>query len=186
MLLYDGRSYAFQWDLNISVIVPKATEGQDIEFSFSKDENAVTTKAYFKNDLIIADIPNALLKRIGFLNVYHTVEDEKGNRTIWRGQLRILKREKPDDYPGSIEEQVAWDSLNKRVTNLEEELPKYELEVGTETKLGGVKSSKEKNKIEILEDGTMQINDIDMVLDFIFNGGGADINEEENYGYSNS
>ena len=33
MLLYDGRSYAFQWDLNISVIVPKAREGQDIEFS---------------------------------------------------------------------------------------------------------------------------------------------------------
>lgn len=48
MLLYDGRSYAFQWDLNISVIVPKAMEGQDIEFSFSKDENAVTTKAYLK------------------------------------------------------------------------------------------------------------------------------------------
>ena len=48
MLLYDGRSYAFQWDLNISLIVPKAKEGQDIEFSFSKDENTATTKAYLK------------------------------------------------------------------------------------------------------------------------------------------
>jgi predicted ATP-dependent endonuclease of OLD family len=94
MLLYDGRSYAFQWDLNISVVVPKAMEGQDIEFSFSKDENAVTTKAYVKNDLIVADIPNYLLKRTGFLNVYHILEDEKGNRTIWQGQLRILKKRK--------------------------------------------------------------------------------------------
>lgn len=179
MLLYDGRSYAFQWDLNISVVVPKAMEGQDIEFSFSKDENAVTTKAYLKNDLTIADIPNYLLKRTGFLNVYHILEDEKGNRTIWRGQLRILKKEKPDDYPGSWEEEKEWDSLNKRVTKLEEELPKYELKVGTETSLGGVKSSKEKNKIEILEDGTMQINDIDLALDLIFSGGGADVSEEK-------
>ena len=97
MLLYDGRSYAFQWDLNISLIVPKAKEGQDIEFSFSKDENTATTKAYLKNDLIVADIPDFLLKRNGFLNVYHILEDEKGNRTIWRGELRILKKEKPDD-----------------------------------------------------------------------------------------
>lgn len=39
-----------------------------------------------------------------------------------------------------------WNSLNKRVTKLEEELPKYELKVGTETSFGGVKSSKEKIK----------------------------------------
>lgn len=56
MLLYDGRSYAFQWDLNISVVVPKAMEGQDIEFSFSKDENAVTTKANAAKDAAAADI----------------------------------------------------------------------------------------------------------------------------------
>lgn len=30
---------------------------------------------------------------------------KKGNRTILRGQLRILKKEKPDDYPGSWEEE---------------------------------------------------------------------------------
>lgn len=119
MLLYDGCSYAFQWDLNISVVVPKAIEGQDIEFSFSQDENTATTKAYLKNDLIVADIPNFLLKRNGFLNVYHILEDENGNRTIWRCQLRILKKEKPDDYPGSWEEEREWDSLNKRVTELE-------------------------------------------------------------------
>ena len=51
--------------------------------------------------------------------MYHILEDEKGNRTIWRGQLRILKKEKPDDYPGSWEEEKEWDSLNKRVTELE-------------------------------------------------------------------
>lgn len=177
MLLYDGRSYAFQWDLNISVVVPKATEGQDIEFSFSKDETSITSKAYLKNDLMVADIPNYLLKRDGFLNIYHTVIDEKGNRTIWRGQLRVLKREKPDGYLDTQEEIRVWDDLEKRVKELEEK-PQFELKPGTENELGGVKSSKEKNKIEILEDGTMQINELEMEMEFIFNGGTSDVEEE--------
>lgn len=38
MRLLDGRSYAYQWDSNIYVILPKAKIGEEIHFAHHKDK----------------------------------------------------------------------------------------------------------------------------------------------------
>ena len=40
MRLLDGRSYAYQWDSNIYVILPKAKIGEEIHFAHRKDKKA--------------------------------------------------------------------------------------------------------------------------------------------------
>ena len=73
---------------------------------------------------------------------------------------------------------MSWEYLDKRITELEKSGGFGG--IGTETIVGGVKSSNENNKIKILEDGTMMVNPISVNKLFsesgeemVFSGGQA-------------
>lgn len=119
MRLLDGRSYAYQWDSNIYVILPKAKIGEEIHFAHRKDKKALVMTAIEIDSVIVAEVPNLLLQRAGFIQVYHFISDKKGNRTINRDELKVLKREKPDDYLYEESEIWSWEYLDKRITELE-------------------------------------------------------------------
>lgn len=119
MRLLDGRSYAYQWDSNIYVILPKAKIGEEIHFAHRKDKKALVVNAIEIDSIIVAEVPNLLLQRAGFIQVYHFISDKKGNRTINRDELKVLKREKPDDYLYEESEIWSWEYLDKRITELE-------------------------------------------------------------------
>lgn len=119
MRLLDGRSYAYQWDSNIYVILPKAKIGEEIHFAHRKDKKALVVNAIEIDSIIVAEVPNLLLQRAGFIQVYHFISDKKGNRTINRDELKVLEREKPDDYLYEESEIWSWEYLDKRITELE-------------------------------------------------------------------
>lgn len=119
MRLLDGRSYAYQWDSNIYVILPKAKIGEEIHFAHRKDKKALVMTAIEIDSVIVAEVPNLLLQRAGFIQVYHFISDKKGNRTINRDELKVLEREKPDDYLYEESEIWSWEYLDKRITELE-------------------------------------------------------------------
>ena len=119
MRLLDGRSYAYQWDSNIYVILPKAKMGEEIHFAHRKDKKALVVNAIEIDSIIVAEVPNLLLQRAGFIQVYHFISDKKGNRTINRDELKVLEREKPDDYLYEESEIWSWEYLDKRITELE-------------------------------------------------------------------
>lgn len=119
MRLLDGRSYAYQWDSNIYVILPKAKIGEEIHFAHRKDKKALVVNAIEIDSVIVAEVPNLLLQRAGFIQVYHFISDKKGNRTINRDELKVLEREKPDDYLYEESEIWSWEYLDKRITELE-------------------------------------------------------------------
>ena len=119
MRLLDGRSYAYQWDSNIYVILPKAKMGEEIHFAHRKDKKALVVNAIEIDSIIVAEVPNLLLQRAGFIQVYHFISDRKGNRTINRDDLKVLEREKPDDYLYEESEIWSWEYLDKRITELE-------------------------------------------------------------------
>lgn len=54
MRLLDGRSYAYQWDSNIYVILPKAKIGEEIHFAHRKDKLK-------RREAIIANVGNHLI-----------------------------------------------------------------------------------------------------------------------------
>ena len=78
MRLLDGRSYAYQWDSNIYVILPKAKIGEEIHFAHCKDKKALVMTAIEIDSVIVAEVPNLLLQRAGFIQVYHFISDKKG------------------------------------------------------------------------------------------------------------
>ena len=119
MRLLDGRRYAYQWDSNIYVILPKAKIGEEIHFAHRKDKKALVMTAIEIDSVIVAEVPNLLLQRAGFIQVYHFISDKKGNRTINRDELKVLEREKPDDYLYEESEIWSWEYLDKRITELE-------------------------------------------------------------------
>ena len=100
-------------------------------------------------------VPNLLLQKAGFIQIYHFITDEKGNRTVNREELKVLEKEKPDDYLYEESQVLSWEYLDKRITALEKG-GAGSGSIGTETTVGGVKSSNEPNKIKILEDGNYE------------------------------
>ena len=57
MQLLDGRTYAFQWDRDIYVILPKAKAGETIHFAHRKDKKALVVTAKEVNSIIVAGVP---------------------------------------------------------------------------------------------------------------------------------
>ena len=147
MRLLDERTYAFQWDSNIYVVLPKANVGDTVHFAHRKDKKSLVVIAKEIDSTVVAMVPNLLLQKAGFIQIYHFITDEKGSRTVNREELKVLEKEKPDDY------------LYEEITALEKG-GAGSGSIGTETTVGGVKSSNEPNKIKILEDGTMEVNPI--------------------------
>lgn len=178
MRLLDERTYAFQWDSNIYVVLPKANVGDEVHFAHRKDKRSLVVIAKEIGAIVVAMVPNLLLQKAGFIQIYHFITDEKGNRTVNREELKVLEKEKPDDYLYEESQVLSWGYLDKRITALEKGGGLGG--IGTETTVGGVKSSNEPNKIKILEDGTMEVNPISFeklyteeTSDVVISGGGA-------------
>lgn len=162
MRLLDERSYAFQWDSDICVLLPNAKVGDEVHFAHRKDKKSLVTTAKLVGETVVAQVPNLLLQKAGFIQIYHFITDEKGNRTISRDELKVLEKEKPDDYLYEESQILSWEYLDKRISELEKKGGIGEIPIGTETTIGGVKSSGEENKVKILDDGVMEVNTISL------------------------
>lgn len=179
MRLLDERTYAFQWDSNIYVVLPKANVGDEVHFAHRKDKRSLVVIAKEIDATVVAMVPNLLLQKAGFIQIYHFITDEKGNRTVNREELKVLEKEKPDDYLYEESQVLSWEYLDKRITALEKG--------GAGS--GGIRTfystnsgfcSNDPNKIKILEDGTMEVNPISFEKlyteetgDVVISGGGA-------------
>ena len=71
------------------------------------------------DSVIVAEVPNLLLQRAGFIQIYRFISDKNGSRTISRNELKVLKKEKPDDYLYEESQILSWEYLDKRITELE-------------------------------------------------------------------
>lgn len=172
MKTFDHRGFAFQWDSDIYVLLPKAKAGDEIHFAHRKDKKSLVVIAKEleitvegeSTYIVAAQVPNILLQRAGFIQVYHFVSGPRGNRTVNREELKVLEKEKPDDYVYEESQVLSWGYLDKRIRALEENGVGggggggWNGSIGTDTTVGGVKSSNAINKIKILDDGTMEIN----------------------------
>lgn len=178
MRLLDERTYAFQWDSNIYVVLPKANVGDEVHFAHRKDKKSLVVIAKEIDSTVVAMVPNLLLQKAGFIQIYHFITDEKGNRTVNREELKVLEKEKPDDYLYEESQVLSWEYLDKRITALEKG-GAGSGGIGTETTVGGVKSSNDPNKIKILEDGTMEVNPISFEKAVSIGTGAATISSGE-------
>lgn len=69
MRLLDERTYAFQWDSNIYVVLPKVNVGDEVHFAHRKDKKSLVVIAKEIDSTVVAMVPNLLLQKAGFMPV---------------------------------------------------------------------------------------------------------------------
>ena len=116
MLCVNG-SPLYQWDRNRQLLINSV----DIDGEFvvhcchTEDSTALVVAPQIDGDTILVDIPNILLQRSGYLRVYVVTEGD----TIYDNTFYVMSRQKPDDYVYTETEVLSYESLDKRISTLE-------------------------------------------------------------------
>lgn len=123
MIRIEGNKPAlYQWDLNMRVILTNVPAGTEVHYSnvnYNMDENCITAVSYSENGCVYADIPNKLLQINGIILVYIYIQDEDKAWTEFKTEIVVLPRKKPANYVYTETEIKTFESLEKRIENLE-------------------------------------------------------------------
>ena len=98
------------------------------------------TLVELRNNIFVARVPDELLQHSGSFTVWayvidNTLGDAIGNRTVYSRSFDVNKREKPPGYVYTATEMVTYETLNKRLTEMEDTLENYESLDGRLTKV---------------------------------------------------
>lgn len=151
--LEGGARVLYQWDLNKRVIIDNFFPGTRVEFSKKYDckDSALPVLAYEDGDHVVADIPNILLQEPGFIRVYvcPSADDAESDPEI--KDVKVVKREKPEDYIYTETKTMSYQALEQRVDDMAHQVEELEQNSGK----GTVKSV---NGVEPDKNGNVQID----------------------------
>jgi hypothetical protein len=117
--IYDGRKSFYQWDLNQKLTSKRFEVGDEIHFFNAKQSSALVTVAYELDGKIVVDVPNILLQSSLPITVYRYIDAEDSSKTVEQWQIDVTQRPKPADYIYTETEVLNYDSLDERITKLE-------------------------------------------------------------------
>lgn len=114
--LEDGRTAFYQWDIDRKLIVsdPTVTE---VHFCNKTDDCSLVCEVYEEDGARLVNVPNILLQEVWSIRAYAYCNN------CYTKQSAIFKvnaRSKPADYVYTETEVKRWESLEARVTNLEQ------------------------------------------------------------------
>lgn len=117
--LEDGRPQLYQWDLNrrLRIADPKVTE---VHFCNGSDDCALVVKTYTDDTYdgnLYADIPNIILQSDLPIKAYAYIND---TYTKECHTFKVVKRNKPSDYVYTETDIMSYDSLAKRIEEMEQ------------------------------------------------------------------
>ena len=112
--LETGREYAWQWDLDLRLILEGVDPGTEVYFAPAGASEAPVLEAYADAGQIYADVPNNILQKAGDVSVY--VYD---GQTKYSSYFRVLGRTKPADYVYTETEVKRYETLERRIDALE-------------------------------------------------------------------
>lgn len=95
-----GRSFLYQWDVNMRLELENIPAGTQIDFDSFRDkiDGALPMLAYDEDGSVYADIPNCLLMVPGKLVVYAYLYDENRGYTRMSKTFTVIARAKPENY----------------------------------------------------------------------------------------
>ena len=120
MQIYNGRESFYQWDIDQKITSTDFAVGDEIHFHNLKQSTALVVRAYELNGKVVADVPNILLQSSHSLTAYRYFTDKNGQYTIDEQIFSVRQRAKPDDYVYTETEVLNYNTLDKRITTLEE------------------------------------------------------------------
>lgn len=113
--ILDGREHFYQWDLDRKLVVEDKTINK-VYFCNRTKNCSVSRCVYDVNGTRLVDVPNTILQDSFRMYVY----GYDSNYTKYDASFDIKARSKPEDYIYTEEEQNAWEDLEQRITEIEE------------------------------------------------------------------
>lgn len=116
----DGGTL-YQWDTGRRLYIdPRPGETVDeVHYSYSKSPDALNVYPEIVDGVITADIPNVILQTSGAFIAYVVMTTEDGSRTTHSCGFSVMARPKPDDYVHVEEDVLRYETLVKRLDDIE-------------------------------------------------------------------
>ena len=99
----ESKKRLWQWDSNRQLKIITTEEVTEAHFAMAGDKGALVVGITADEGYYVANIPNILLQKSGYMNVYIMANGS----TVERHRFPIVKREKPSNY-----EYIETDTLN--------------------------------------------------------------------------
>lgn len=113
--ILDGREHFYQWDMDRKLVVEDKTINK--VYFCNRTKNCSLSKCVYEvNGTRLVDVPNSILQDSFRLYVY----GYDSNYTKYDASFDIKARSKPEDYILTEEEVKAWEDLEQRITDIEE------------------------------------------------------------------
>ena len=113
--LESGFDHAWQWDLNHRFILDGVDADTEVHFSNCYFEKALVTEAYADGEMVFANVPNIMLTKAADISVFVYIDDQVAHSAL----ISVFERPKPEDYVYTETEVKSFDSLERRLDELE-------------------------------------------------------------------
>lgn len=112
----NGKDFLYQWDVNQRLKLRGIKVGSEVHFESDGIDEALPVKVYEEKGNLYANIPNIHLQKSGYLRGYI----QTGGGTVKQFLFTIKQRKKPADYVYTETETYTFETLEKRIKELEE------------------------------------------------------------------
>lgn len=111
----------YQWDTDRQIKITTDLMVDEVQFDTILTKSLIV-KPRVDVELggVVADIPNILLQGNMEINVYVVMHTENGKHVTEHRKFEVIKRKKPSDYIYTETEILSYESLEKRVSELEQ------------------------------------------------------------------
>lgn len=115
--IYDGREAFYQWDIDQRVIVDDRSITQ-VHFCNRTDDCALICECYELNGKWVANVPNIILQDNWRIRVYAF----DGCATRHEQRYDVIARSKPDTYVYTETEVLNYETMDKRMKAIENDI----------------------------------------------------------------
>jgi len=111
----------YQWDTGrkIKIEPPEDKTVNEVHFALAGSTDTLNVYPKDEDGEITANIPNIILQSSGVFIVYAVMVSEDGVQTVFSRSFSIVARPKPDDYVYTEEDVLRYETLVKRLDDIE-------------------------------------------------------------------
>lgn len=115
--IYDGREHFFQWDSERKLIVADHAI-KEVHFCNRTDDCSLVCETYVEDGVTLVNVPNILLQTDWRIRAYAY----DGNYTKYEECYEVISRTKPADYVYTETEVLNYNTLLKRMDEIDENI----------------------------------------------------------------
>lgn len=113
--ILNGRGSFWQWDINQKLVVQDLPNCAEVHFSNGNSDDALVTLVKTVDGKKVCDVPNVVLQKAGYVNVFAYVIDGEEKYTEYKASILVIARSKPEDYIYTETEILSYKNLSEKI-----------------------------------------------------------------------